>query len=228
MEMERINENTIRVLIGNDDLAERGITFLDLLGNHKQIESFFYSILEEVDVDEQFQETDSVTFQVLPNRDGLELFISKNTPMADGDDIDGQFEGYQEGFADYLKQHMFEQGKDVKSNVDDVDDIEEYLSAPDAMTLEVVFKLNDFEEFIALAKNIRLANVVTDLYTLNGEYYLVVTFLTDESTDGQIANDIALLYEYGDKTHITLDMLEEYGRLLMERSALELSRYYFR
>ena len=41
MEMERINANTIRVMLGNDDLAQRGITVLDLLGNHKQIESFF-------------------------------------------------------------------------------------------------------------------------------------------------------------------------------------------
>ncbi|MDN5831978.1 MAG: adaptor protein MecA, partial [Tetragenococcus halophilus] len=32
MEMEHINENTIRVLIKNEDLAARGITFLDLLG----------------------------------------------------------------------------------------------------------------------------------------------------------------------------------------------------
>ena len=30
MEMEHINENTIRVLIENADLEERGITFLDL------------------------------------------------------------------------------------------------------------------------------------------------------------------------------------------------------
>lgn len=32
MEMERINEDTIRVVIGNDDLNERGIRVLDLLG----------------------------------------------------------------------------------------------------------------------------------------------------------------------------------------------------
>lgn len=37
MEMERINANTIRVMLGNDDLAQRGITVLDLLGNHKQM-----------------------------------------------------------------------------------------------------------------------------------------------------------------------------------------------
>lgn len=50
MEMEHINENTIRVLIGHEDLEERGVSFLDLLGNHKEIENFFYSILEEVDI----------------------------------------------------------------------------------------------------------------------------------------------------------------------------------
>ena len=67
MEMENINENTIRVLIENSDLEERGITFLDLLGNQKQIESVLYSILEEVDVDNQVHESDAITFQVLPN-----------------------------------------------------------------------------------------------------------------------------------------------------------------
>ena len=38
MEMEHINDNTIRVLIKSEDLAARGITFLDLLGNHNEID----------------------------------------------------------------------------------------------------------------------------------------------------------------------------------------------
>ena len=80
MEMEHINENTIRVLIGHEDLEERGVSFLDLLGNHKEIENFFYSILEEVDIEEEFRGSEAVTFQVLPKGDGLELFISKNLP----------------------------------------------------------------------------------------------------------------------------------------------------
>lgn len=117
MEMERINEDTIRVVIGNDDLNERGIRVLDLLGNHKQIESFFYSILEEVDVDHQFQDNDAVTFQVLPNRNGLELFISKNsdnlqdtiakaTQSPDqSDDSDSQ-----DDVSDYLKRKLMQTG----------------------------------------------------------------------------------------------------------------------
>ena len=83
MEIEHINEDTIRVRIENSDLEARGYTFLDLLGNQKQIETFFYSILEEVDIDEEFQESDAVTFQIMPNRNGLELFISKNADMHD-------------------------------------------------------------------------------------------------------------------------------------------------
>ena len=46
MEMEKINDNTIRVLLENEDLTERGITVLDLLGNQSEIESFFFSIMD--------------------------------------------------------------------------------------------------------------------------------------------------------------------------------------
>lgn len=54
MEMEYINENMICVLIGYEDLEEWGVLFLDLFGNYKEIENFFYSILEEVDIEEEF------------------------------------------------------------------------------------------------------------------------------------------------------------------------------
>ncbi len=108
MEMERINENTIRVLIGNDDLTQRGITVLDLLGNHQQIESFFYSILEEVDTEHQFQDNDSVTFQVLPNRNGLELFISKNGIDEEviADQADDAQELQTDDISDFLKRQL--------------------------------------------------------------------------------------------------------------------------
>ena len=55
MEMERINEDTIRVVVTNDDLAERSISVIDLLGNQEEIERFFYNILEEVDVEHDFE-----------------------------------------------------------------------------------------------------------------------------------------------------------------------------
>lgn len=226
MEMERINENTIRVSIGNDDLAERGVTFLDLLGNQKQIESFFYSILEEVDVDEQFQETDSVTFQVLPNHDGLELFISKNLPMNDDDNLNMmQDNTLGDGFTDFLKEHIAGNGKLKEDALDkEIDFLGESLNN----VFETIFRLEDFETMILLAKNIHLQNVFSYLYKFKDEYFLRVSFFTEENNEAQVKNDMAQLYEYTSKTNVTTDILEEYGEVIMERNALELTRYYFK
>lgn len=41
MEMEKINENTIRVVLDDEDLTARGIKFLDLLGNRKRLKVSF-------------------------------------------------------------------------------------------------------------------------------------------------------------------------------------------
>ena len=209
MEMERINENTIRVSIGNDDLAERGVTFLDLLGNQKQIESFFYSILEEVDVDEQFQETDSVTFQVLPNHDGLELFISKNLPMNDDDNLNMMQDNVLgDGFTDFLKEHIAGNGK-LKEDV--LDEEIDFLGESLNNVFETIFRLEDFETMITLAKNIQLQNVFSYLYKFKDEYFLRVSFFTEENNEAQVKNDMAQLYEYTSKTNVTTDILDEYG-----------------
>ena len=225
MDMERINDNTIRVSIGNEDLAERGITFLDLLGNQKQIESFFYSILEEVDVDEQFQETDSVTFQVLPNQDGLELFISKNLPLDDMNSIESVDDGLLgDSFSNFLKDHIATHDKETEEEIDEEVDM---LQHGDRIQ-EGVFRLDSFEAVVTLAKNVKIHNVLTYLYVYKDEYYLRVSFFVEEAGEEQIKNDLSKLYEYAQNSHVTTDILEEYGEILMERNALELSRYYFK
>lgn len=80
MKKEQINENTMRVLLAKEDLEERGISILDLIGNQKDVEEFFYSILDEVDTDHEFRDTGAVTFQLVPKGDGVELFITKVKP----------------------------------------------------------------------------------------------------------------------------------------------------
>ena len=80
MEMEKINENTLRVKLEKEDLAERGISILDLIGNQHDAEQFFYNILDEVDVDHEFRDNGAVTFQLVPSGNGVELFITKITP----------------------------------------------------------------------------------------------------------------------------------------------------
>lgn len=218
MEMEHINENTIRVLIENADLEERGITFLDLLGNHKQIESFFYSILEEVDVDEQFHESDAITFQVLPNGNGLELFISKGGGLNEQFDLSELPENSTpEDFTEFVK-------KQILNSSNELDEIDSYLQDPELLTSEVILKLNQFEDMISLANMMYLDNAVSNLYSYQGSYFLQLVFFVEEMTETSVEDEIAIALEFTEETQITADVLGEYGKLIMEKSALELTR----
>ncbi|EOH87882.1 adaptor protein MecA [Enterococcus pallens] len=213
MEMEHINENTIRVMIGSDDLAERGITFLDLLGNHREIESFFYSILEEVDIEDEFKSSEAVTFQVLPKNDGLELFISKNLTQ---DDL-----------------NKFSDPGDFETN--DLDQlIRQQILASQNVTPENaeigrlrVFKLNDFENMIELASYSFLDEAWSDLYQYDKMYYLQLYFDPETYGESSISDVVAEVLEYAEDTQVTPEFLEEYGTLLMQKDAIEITRKYF-
>jgi adapter protein MecA 1/2 len=214
MEMEHINENTIRVLIKSEDLAARGITFLDLLGNHNEIENFFYSILEEVDIDEEFKGSEAVTFQVLPKGDGLELFISKNLPpegMENFDDMDNES---SDDITDMLKKHVAAQLQDNEPQLE--------------LGNRFVFSLVDFEAMIQLATEVYIDSVTTNLYRMNNHYYLEVQFLDNNVTDIEIENSLAYVMEFAKQTSVTSEVLAEYGEIVMEHDALELTRYYFK
>ena len=73
MEMERINDDTFLLRIENQDLIDRGTSIPELLGNPGEIEGFFHSILEEMGVLNQFEDSDGLSFQIMPNADGLDL-----------------------------------------------------------------------------------------------------------------------------------------------------------
>lgn len=235
MEMEHINENTIRVLIKNEDLAARGITFLDLLGNRKEIEKFFYSILEEVDVEEEFKGSDAVTFQVLPKGDGLELFISKNVPFDNVDPYEAYgdyyspeeitewlkhedpdaYEGYsQEEIMDWFKNQFPE-----KSQAEEAE--------PETSKHSFVFEIGSFEDMIQLASEVYLDQAKSRLYLLNQVYYLKVDFPEETAESFQTENQLAYLSEFAKKVSMTPEYLIEHGELIMDHDALAQTRNYF-
>ena len=214
MEMEHINENTIRVLIKSEDLAARGITFLDLLGNHNEIENFFYSILEEVDIDEEFKGSEAVTFEVLPKGDGLELFISKNLPPEGMENFDDMSDGSTEDITDMLKKHVASQLQETESQPE--------------LGNRFIFELNSFEAMVQLASEVYLDSVTTNLYQMNDRYYLEVQFMDNDTTDIEVENALAYLMEFANRTQVTSEVLAEYGKIIMEHDALELTRYYFK
>lgn len=223
MEMERINENTIRVLVDNDDLSARGITILDLLGDHGQIEDFFYSILREVDTDHQFQNNDAVTFQVMPTNNGLELFISKNDAKLAGNEQHGPI---NDRVAQYINQKSVEE-KNTDQRKTTLEDDEKELSPATPHTNWRVVLFENFENLVDFAHIVDDSNVSSDLYKYEDKYYLAMAYDDLADNDSLIKDHLALAYEYGSPTATTVDFLSEHGKMIMNVSALHLIRHYF-
>lgn len=224
MEMEHINENLIKVLIGQEDLEERGIDFLDLIGDQSSIESFFYSILEEVDVDKHFQGSEAVTFQVMPNQNGLELYISRTN-----------FDEMDEVWEDELTKHLIERKREMSKKTSEnakgksertiLDLFKEHDKAKDTPLNKVIegeiIKFNELDDFINLAREVKTDLIKTDLFHMNSTYYLVIKYIDESIVEEYAYNKFLAMLEYGDKVKLTKDVLEEHGQLIREDDTLK-------
>lgn len=211
MEMEHINENLIKVMIGPEDLEERGIDFLDLIGDQSSIEKFFYSILEEVDVDKHFQGSEAVTFQVMPNQDGLELYISR-----------ANFDEMEDIWEDELTKQLMARKKKLKQQVQDKkvaeNDTNDY---PEELSKQPIIQFENLDHFIALAREVPTDLVQARLYGMNQHYYLVIDRV-DESIRAEAAyHKYLAMLEYGEKQKISQYFLEEHGKLIHSGDTLK-------
>ncbi|AXY25108.1 hypothetical protein CL176_03165 [Suicoccus acidiformans] len=221
MEMEHINENLIKVLIDAEDLEKRGINFLDLIGDQQSVERFFYSILEEVDVDHHFRESETVTFQVMPNRDGLELYISRATPDEFMDHWDdGLAERFLAGEANLYSSERYNNaglggspsGQKIRDFIDDA------LETPVG---DYVISFKSLEDFLGAAREINLTGLLNDLYHLDKAYYLVL-HLPEKGSELSESdyNNIMSILEYGEKDSFSVNFLQEHAQLLQADDAM--------
>ena len=224
MEMEHINENLIKVLIRQEDLEERGIDFLDLVGDQKTIERFFYSILEEVDVDKHFQESEAVTFQVMPNKEGLELYISRTN-----------FDEMDEIWEDELTKHLIERKREMNENESNKDDNKKEKTILDLFENEEksqetedvklvegeIIKFADLEDFLKLSREVTPDLIHADFYHMNSNYFLVINYVDSSIVEEYAYNKLLTMFEYGEKVKVTEAILQEHGDMLRSKDALK-------
>lgn len=251
MEMERINDDTIRVVVTNDDLAERNISIVDLLGNQDKIEEFFYSILEEIDIEGDFENNEAVTFQVLPNKNGLELFISKN--------IDDK--SVMEGMLNSVlgKRDISDAEDDVSDDVLDAlldnDDSKprstQKLTNEEAQKIKttqrqnlvdsvgfsditldqnLVLQFNNFENVIQFSLNMAKQQFVfgSQLVKYQEKFFYVIKIDRESLEYNYTMADLkAIAYEFAQIPDISPDVLIEHGQLIFKNDAIMSVATYF-
>lgn len=215
MEIERINENTIKFYISYMDIENLGYEKEDIWYNRERSEQLFWHMMDEVNHKEDFNPDGPLWIQVQAMEKGLEIIVTKaklskqgnhyGLDSSDEDDLD--FPG--EDKIENILEDTF--GKNI-SEENEAEDLHE-----DKMWMIVEFA--DIEHTIQLSHYMKSDYEIEEetLYHYNDKYYLYVEFAADVLEDNEIQeNLISKMLEFGNDSNISLHVLEEYGKLIIE------------
>ena len=220
MEMERINDDTILVRIENEDLQERGTSVPELLANPIEIEEFFHSILVEMDVIDQFEDSEGMSFQVMPNPEGIELYVTK---YVEKKDIEADSERFVRNLVDTIQHSLgHRMGKPKKEKK--VEALVEKEKKLEPLDCTVFF--DSFEDFVQLAKMYPYNVQKSSLYRYSNYYFLHV--YQDVFGGEDFTADLALLREFGEFSRVSWEVVQEYGEVMIKEKAIETAKKYFK
>lgn len=226
MEIERINENTVKFYISYLDIEERGFDREEIWYNRERSEELFWEMMDEIHQEEEFIIDGPLWIQVQALDKGLEIVVTKAQISKEGNRYEFPVpEEKLRGFSmdDKIETLLEQQFNHMNSS--QYDDSKFYRSVED---VQFVMKFSDFEDVILLANRITLNGVLNQLYKFEGSYYLYVE-LTEEvfETERNMDNLLSLLLEYGQESTLTIYRLAEYGEVIIGNDALATVAKYF-
>jgi adapter protein MecA 1/2 len=220
MEIERINENTVKFYISYLDIEQRGFDREEIWYNRERSEELFWEMMDEVHQEEEFEVEGPLWIQVHALDKGLEVLVTRAQLGKDGQKFDLPIPDKLKDLPvderiEELLDHQFNQ----KEEVDDDQLIDE--------PLEFLLAFKDFEDIIALAKRPRLDDISTRLFAFENKYYLYVEFDEEIFSEDEIDDLLSILLEYGMESQLTIHRLEEYGKEVLNENVFETLRTHF-
>ncbi|WP_174612801.1 adaptor protein MecA [Virgibacillus ihumii] len=229
MEIERINENTVKFYISYIDIEDRGFEREEIWYNRERSEQLFWQMMDEVNYKEDFNVDGPLWIQVQAMDKGLEIVVTKAQVSKNGENIELPTENgstidisVDDKIEDML-DHKFGENKG-KSAKDDNEDEDGNLS--------LIVKFDDFEDVIQLSHYFDGfdEDVENSLFHYKGDYYLYVEFTTDDEEDEEDDRQEDLLsqiFEFAHDTDVTVHLLEEYGKQIFADNTLSQVRNHF-
>lgn len=214
MDIERINENTLKLAISYNDIEERGFTKDEIWYNRDKGEELFWVMMDELN-DDQFEINGPLWIQVVAKEVGLELTVTivsnpsdffNETPF-DATNKDSQFGN--------LFGH------------DSLNDVKTEFMEEMILLEDIVFELDQFDDMIPLAASIsENFDAINELYVMDGQYYLYIDLRSISDIDQQ-QDFLSPIREYSTPSNKTIHLLQEYGKLVMEVDSFRLTREFF-
>jgi len=221
MEIERINENTVKFYISYVDIEDRGFEREEIWYNRERSEQLFWQMMDEVNYKEDFSVEGPLWIQVQALEKGLEIIVTKaqiskgGTPIESIDEIDDTVDITINEKAKNILDEKFGN----KSN-----DEEEIRDS----SLWMTTNFDDLEDVIQLSHYFQgdyASDLVTALYHYKHKYYLYIE-LAPELFDFQ-EDILSQVLEYSTESDITYHVLDEYGKIVMEEDVFSQMKEHF-
>lgn len=233
MEIERINENTLKFYITYRDIEDRGFKREDIWYNRDKGEQLFWEMMDEVNDRETFNIDGPLWIQVQALDKGLEIVVTKAQISQDGSKLefpDGEETPMETSMNEKIesliensvphkqrKREAYAKGASQPKTVPEED-----------QDLTVTVKFADFEDVISLSHSVRDTRFMEDqLFAKENKYYLYVNFPEGFLSESEQENYISRILEYGEETSETIHVLVEYGKNIFKDDALKQLRETF-
>lgn len=218
MDIERINENTLKLFITYSDIEDRGYSREEIWYNRQKGEELFWDVIGEVNTDDYFDLDGPIWIHINAAEQGLEVIVTRasipNEP--DGDVFDNLSEDFDiSSQLREMENAIFENlGKENAAN-----------DVPTIIT-DARFVFKDIDELVPLSKRLVNSEVTTSLYRFEEKYYLHVDFTPLEDNE-QRKNVLAVVKEYLQPSRLTIYRIEEYGQVVMKSDVFATVLQYF-
>lgn len=219
MEIERLNESTIKFFITYKDIENRGFDREEIWYNRERGEELFFEMINEANDKENFELEGPLWIQVQALDKGLEIIVTRGQ-ITDGNvrleipvSNDSANIPVDENIVDMLDENF---GKTKKRDLED----------EETELLDLVIEFEDFEDAISLSHNIVVRGFKNALYHFENHYYLFVMF-TDEFPEDEQDDILSQILEFGYESEISIHRIQEYGKEIIGDEALESLRTMF-
>ncbi|MGY0692696.1 adaptor protein MecA [Virgibacillus sp. FSP13] len=229
MEIERINENTVKFYISYIDIEDRGFEREEIWYNRERSEQLFWQMMDEVNYKEDFNVDGPLWIQVQALEKGLEIIVTKAQISKNGDNIELPAEdGKTIDLSVDEKIENILDDKFGKSSTNNIARKSEEES--DDGNLSLVVSFQDFEDVIQLSHYFQDSSTGIEensLFHYKDTYYLYMEFSQDELDDDNQEDMISQVLEFGNDSDVTIHFLEEYGEKVFANDTFSQVKAYF-
>jgi adapter protein MecA 1/2 len=230
MEIRRIDDVTLKFTLTEDELESRGIEQDEIWCDREKGEKLFIDMLEEAYQKTRFEVDGPLWVEAHMYDDGVEITVTKGQSKTSmnisesNDNNDSHYtalENDKGGDQSMMNHDMYSSQLSNRSIVED-----NLTDQKNLILHSSVYRFKDIENVIQLAHRLTLPFYNSKLFHFNHNYYLVVMYPEQKLIRGKDWVE-SLILEYGERGHITIHRLEEYGKAILLENAFAHVKEYF-